>query len=157
MKPDLSTNLAGLELANPILPGSGPPGDSLKKLKRLEEAGIGALVTKTISVEQAVVPRPKLAKEGAFLFNVEKWSEKHYTEWLREILPPLKDRTVPLLVSLGYTPKDLETLIPLFDPLVDGFELSTHYISSSPTLFLETGRALIDDARYLCACLVVDA
>ena len=29
-------------------------------------------------------------------------------------------------------------LIPLFDPFVDGFELSTHYIAASGSLLLET-------------------
>jgi dihydroorotate dehydrogenase subfamily 1 len=138
MTPDLSLELAGLKLANPLMPGSGPPGDSLDKLQRLQAAGMGALVTKTLSVELPKVPRPKIAVDGDLFFNVEKWSEKHYTKWLAEILPGLEKRTVPLLVSLGYTPEDLETLIPRFDPLVDGFELSTHYLAADSSVLRDT-------------------
>ena len=140
MKVDLSVNLAGLKLPNPLLPGSGPPGDSLRKLTRLEQAGIGGLVTKTASVELPEVPRPAMAFDGDLFFNVEKWSSKPYTEWVEQILPALEHRKVPLIASLGYTAEDLETLIPLFDPLVDGFELSTHYITSSASLLLDSVR-----------------
>ncbi len=142
MQPDLSIEIAGLELANPLLPGSGPPGDGLEKLKKLDRAGIGGLVTKTVSVALPDVPRPKMAHEGDLFFNVEKWSERPYAEWLSHIVPALADRSAPLLVSLGYTAADLETLIPLFEPLVDGFELSTHYIATDAGLFKDTiGRA----------------
>ncbi len=138
MQPDLSVEIAGLALANPLLPGSGPPGDGLEKLTSLDSARIGALVTKTISVALPEVARPTMATDGELFFNVEKWSERPYAEWLSDILPALENRFAPLLVSLGYTPDDLETLIPLFDPLVDGFELSTHYIAADSKLFADT-------------------
>lgn len=134
---DLSVSLSGLSLRNPLLPGSGPPGDNLRKLKGLEAAGIGALVTKTISVELPDVPRPCMAFDGELFFNVEKWSARPYGEWLSDILPALKNRSVPLIVSLGYEHSDIEKLIPLFDEFVDGFELSTHYIARDRSSLLE--------------------
>ena len=140
MEPDLSVELAGLSLRNPLLPGSGPPGESLAKLLALEQAGIGALVTKTASVEVPDVPKPKIAVDGELFLNVELWSEVPYAKWISEILPGLEARSVPLIGSLGYTPEDVETLVPLFDPLVDGFELSTHYISTSDDLLRDTVR-----------------
>jgi dihydroorotate dehydrogenase subfamily 1 len=132
--------LAGLDLRNPLLPGSGPPGASLNKLRQLEAAGIGGLVTKTISVEPARVPNPRMAMDGDLFFNAEKWSERPYQDWLTDTLPGMRDRSVPLLVSLGYSPEDLARLIPLFDPLCDGFELSTHYVSGSPSHLEELTR-----------------
>jgi dihydroorotate dehydrogenase subfamily 1 len=129
---DLGVHFAGLNFKNPLLPGSGPPGATLNKLRQLETAGVGGLITKTISVAPTHVPTPRMAMDGDLFFNIEKWSEKPYSDWLQSVLPELQSRTVPLLVSLGYTPADLETLIPLFDPLCDGFELSTHYVSGSP-------------------------
>jgi len=141
MKVDLSVDLAGLRLPNPLLPGSGPPGDSLRKLKKLMDDGIGGLVTKTISVQTPEIPRPAMAFEGEHLFfNVEKWSSRPHAEWRDTILPELENRQVPLIASLGYTAEDLEMLIPVIEPLVDGFELSTHYIASSSTLLLDTIR-----------------
>ena len=142
MRPDLSVELCGIRLANPLLPGSGPPGDGLKKLLALQAAGIGALVTKTVSPGTPDVPRPNMAFDGDLFFNVEKWSTRMPEEWLSQILPALEERSAPLFLSLGYSPKDLEELIPLFDPLVDGFEISTHYIATEESLLRSTvGRA----------------
>ncbi len=135
---DFSVNLAGMTLANPLMPGAGPPGDNLRKLLALDAAGIGGLVTKTASVLLPHVPKPAMASDDILFFNVEKWSEKPYTEWLETILPALEKRQAPLIASLGYTPEDLEKLIPLFDPLVDAFELSTHYVSGSAANLLAT-------------------
>jgi dihydroorotate dehydrogenase subfamily 1 len=129
---DHSIRLGGLSLRNPLLPGSGPPGASLNRLRQLESAGIGALVTKTISATSPHVPVPRMASDGNLFFNIEKWSERTHQDWISEILPRLHDRDLPLFVSLGYSLRDLETLIPQFDPFCDGFELSTHYISGSP-------------------------
>ena len=140
MSVDLSVKLAGLPLRNPLMPGSGPPGDSLSKLRRLEAAGIGALVTKTISIKVPHVPKPCMAFDGDLFFNVEKWSDRPYQEWLEKILPALAQRSVPLIVSLGYSQEDLARLIPLFDPLVDGFELSTHYVAGGATQLADTVR-----------------
>jgi dihydroorotate dehydrogenase subfamily 1 len=140
MSVDLSVKLAGLSLRNPLLPGSGPPGDSLRKLQRLQAAGIGALVTKTISVDVPHVPKPCMAFDGELFFNVEKWSDRPYQEWLDKILPALKSRSIPLVVSLGYTLENLARLIPLFDPLVDGFELSTHYVAGGTAQLEDTVR-----------------
>ncbi|RPH95692.1 hypothetical protein EHM69_03555 [candidate division KSB1 bacterium] len=137
---ELSVDLAGLKLKNPLLPGSGPPGDNLRKLQKLDAAGIGALLTKTVSSELPFIPKPCMAFDGELFFNVEKWSDKSYQEWLSDILPALRTRTAPLIASLGYTPEDLEKLIPLFDPFVDGFEISTHYVSGSASLMLRTVR-----------------
>jgi dihydroorotate dehydrogenase subfamily 1 len=139
---DLSVHLAGLTLANPLLPGSGPPGDNLAKLLRLQAAGIGALVTKTISTHHPHVPKPCMAFDGDLFFNVEKWSEKSAEEWTTRILPELKPSHVPLIASLGYTPADLQELIPAFDPFADGFEISTHYIPDDPDQLQKTVEAI---------------
>ncbi len=145
MQPDLSVDLCGIKLANPLLPGSGPPGDGLGKLLGLQAAGIGALVTKTISPGSPDVPRPKIAFDGDLFFNVEKWSERKPEEWQSQILPALEERSTPLFLSLGYSPEDLEELIPLFDPLVDGFEISTHYVATKENLL----RNMVRHARSL--------
>lgn len=126
---DLSVRLAGMQLRNPLLPGSGPPGDSLAKLQRLQAAGVGALVTKTISVAPARVPKPCMAFDGDLFFNIEKWSVRPYQEWLADVFPALQARSAPLIASVGYTPEDIATLIPALDPWVDAFEVSTHYLA----------------------------
>ncbi|MDD5088476.1 MAG: diguanylate cyclase, partial [bacterium] len=142
---DLSVSLASLALKSPLLPGSGPPGATLRKLKALEAAGAGALVTKTISSRAAEVVKPCMAFDGELFFNTEKWSEIAPETWAREIFPALNDRNAPLIASVGYAPEDLERLIPLFDSMVDGFELSTHYGVTKSEQFSE----LISTAKRL--------
>jgi dihydroorotate dehydrogenase subfamily 1 len=142
---DTSVELAGLHLRNPLLPGSGPPGATLRKLRKLELAGIGAMLAKTISTVPAVVPKPCMAFDGELFFNIEKWSEISAAEWISEILPALKEREVPLLVSVGYTAKDVEALFPMLDEWVDGYELSTHYGTSRQ----EQYKAIVGTAKKL--------
>ncbi|MBU0691776.1 hypothetical protein KKC97_09205 [bacterium] len=142
---DTAVEIAGLYLRNPLLPGSGPPGATLRKLRKLEAAGIGALLAKTISSIPAEVPKPCMAFDGELFFNIEKWSEIPAGEWIKEILPALQERKVPLLVSVGYTPEDVKELFPKLDEWVDGYELSTHYRTSSQ----EQYRALVGTAKSL--------
>jgi len=49
---DLSTDLCGFKLANPIMLASGFLGSSGDLLKRVASMGVGALVTKTIGLEE---------------------------------------------------------------------------------------------------------
>jgi dihydroorotate dehydrogenase/Pyruvate/2-oxoacid:ferredoxin oxidoreductase delta subunit len=44
---DLRVNFAGLKLANPLIASAGPVTANAEHIKKLEEAGIGAIVTKT--------------------------------------------------------------------------------------------------------------
>src|ERR1035438_4793852 len=64
---NLSVNICGLEFANPILPAAGPPSKDGAMLQAAAKGGAGGLVTKTISVNPAEVPRPCMAEiKGGF-------------------------------------------------------------------------------------------
>lgn len=126
---DLSTHVGGLSLANPLLPASGPLTGDDTKLLWMATQGVGALVTKTIAPEAAVVPRPCIAGTRDALRNAELWSEHGPDAWEREFLPRVRAATrAPIIVSLGYTEADLGALVPRFDPWADAFEVSTHYV-----------------------------
>ncbi|NOZ85996.1 MAG: diguanylate cyclase [Deltaproteobacteria bacterium] len=140
MIPKLGVEVAGLTLKNPLMPGSGPPGDSLMKLKKLEDNRAGCLVTKTISTSAAPKTRPVMAFEKDLFFNTEKWSTKSLEEWKNNILPGLSERRIPLVASVGYTPKDLSIVIPELDGMVDAFEISTHYVGSDASSLLDAVR-----------------
>jgi len=67
---------------NPILSAAGPPSKDGAMLQAAAKGGAGGLVTKTISVEPADVPRPCMAEiRGGFL-NTELWSELPKEQWL---------------------------------------------------------------------------
>ncbi|KAG9445023.1 hypothetical protein H6P81_016363 [Aristolochia fimbriata] len=50
-EPDLSVKVNGLQLPNPFVIGSGPPGTNYTVMKRAFEEGWGAVIAKTVSLE----------------------------------------------------------------------------------------------------------
>lgn len=135
---NLSTEVAGIFLKNPLMPASGPLTGDHRKMRAIEMMGVGAMVTKTISTVAAKVPRPCIIAERDFVVNTELWSEFPPDRWLEEFLPEYKKHSsLPLIISLGYSPEDLRKLVPLFSEFADGFELSTHYVADDPSLMKE--------------------
>ncbi len=132
------------------MPASGPLTDKLEQLVFFNDSQVGAIVTKTISVEGARVNKPCIVNKGHGIFNTELWSEKPASVWRHEILEkfhPLKKK--PLFISLGYTKKDMETLIPLFNPYADFFEVSTHYNMDELKGLVSTIRQLTDKPFFI--------
>jgi dihydroorotate dehydrogenase (fumarate) len=150
---DLTANLAGLSLANPLLPASGPLSGDAEKLLWLGRQGLGALVTKTIGIEAAVVPRPCIAGGKEALRNAELWSEFSADRWVDEFLPAVKQGTsTPLIVSVGYTEDDLRRLVPRLEAFADAFEVSTHYVGTDLASIgrtVEVIRSLTDKPVFL--------
>lgn len=140
---DLTTNIGGLALANPLLPASGPLTGDAAKLLWMDHQGVGALVTKTIGVEAAIVPRPCIAGGRDWLRNAELWSEFPADQWVTEFLPQVKASSqTPLIVSVGYTEADLRALVPRLDPFADAFEVSTHYVGTDLSAISRTVAAI---------------
>ncbi len=125
----LTTKFDGFILQNPLLPASGPLTGDVEKLLFLQNAGCGALVTKTISTASPHIPKPSIYGDKEYVFNSELWSEVDYQTWIDEYLPALvKQKNRPLIVSVGYSKEDMAFLIPKLDPFADAFEISTHYV-----------------------------
>ncbi|BBE30008.1 diguanylate cyclase [Tepiditoga spiralis] len=126
---NLKTSICGIDLKNPLMPASGPLTGDFEKMNFLYKSGVGAMVTKTISIKGAEVIRPCIYGEKNFIMNNELWSEYSYKKWIHEILPKAKKEfDIPLIVSAGYTKEDMEFLIPKLDEFADIFEISTHYV-----------------------------
>ncbi len=153
---DLSVKLAGINLKNPVLTAPGPPVRSGKSIVDCERGGAGGIVAKTVSVKAAPVPRPNMAildrgrimsiqytaigdrrhivvrtglRVGKGFINTELWTELSFEQWLKEEYPIAKSVNVPLIASVGYTPDDMDFLIPRLKEIgFDAIEFSTHYI-----------------------------
>jgi dihydroorotate dehydrogenase subfamily 1 len=125
---DLKVNICGIEFANPILPAAGPPSKDGEMLLAAARGGAGGLVTKTISVNPAEVPRPCMAEiRGGFL-NTELWSEIPKERWLETEYKLARQAGLPVIVGLGYSAEQIRELVPLVKPYADALELSTHYV-----------------------------
>jgi len=170
---NLKVEIAGIEFKNPVLPAAGPPVRDAKAIKDCEEGGAGGIVTKTISTKAAPVPRPNMAvlnrarivqmyntvkngKEQTLVktayrmdqgfINTELWTELPLEQWIEKELPSLNDLTVPLIVSVGYTPDDMKKIIPLLKEFdIDAIEFSTHYIEPGIiTDIIKTIKSIMD-------------
>ncbi len=139
----LNVTFDGLQLENPLMPASGPIVGDSDKLLFLQNEGVGALVTKTISSKLPVIPRPCIYGDKEYVMNSELWSEHPYQLWIDEFLPELvKNKTRPLIVSCGYTKEDMDLLIPLLDPFADAFEISTHYVGTDLSVIEATVKTI---------------
>lgn len=140
---DLKTEVGGIKLDNPLMPASGPlVGDDIKMIG-LADLGLGGIISKTISIDGAKVPRPCISSAKNHVVNAELWSEYDMNVWLEEYLPKVKKHIKqPLLISVGYTKDDMEVLIPKLDAFADGFEVSTHYVGKDLSVIAETVRTI---------------
>lgn len=138
---NLHVSVCGLDFANPILPAAGPPSKDGVMLQAAARGGAGGLVTKTISIHPAAVPRPCMAEVRGGFLNAELWSELPREQWIATEYPLARTTGLPVIVGLGYTAGQIAELAPLVRPFADALELSTHYVGNSPAPLLDALRA----------------
>jgi len=143
----LSVTICGIEFVNPVMPAAGPPVKDGAMCQAAARGGAGGIVTKTISVLPADVPRPCMAEvKGGFL-NTELWSELPKEQWLASEYKLAQQTGLPLLIGLGYTAEQISELAPLVAPYATALELSTHYVGNdiSPIInALKAAKAAVD-------------
>jgi dihydroorotate dehydrogenase subfamily 1 len=113
-------------------------------LRAAANGGAGGLVTKTISVNPAEVPRPCMAEiRGGFL-NTELWSELPKEQWIETEYALARATGLPVIVGLGYTADQIRELAPMVKPFADALELSTHYVGNDISPIIQALRAAKD-------------
>jgi dihydroorotate dehydrogenase subfamily 1 len=145
---NLSTNFGDLSFPNPILTAAGPTSRDGMTLLSAVEGGVGGLVTKTVSVAPAIIPKPNMAalKQGRVgsrqgMLNAELWSEIPFEQWLAKEYPMALSAGLPVIASLGYTPEDVAELGPKLENIgIHALEFSTHYVGGH----VEIAKALRD-------------
>ncbi|MBI3194139.1 MAG: dihydroorotate dehydrogenase-like protein [Ignavibacteriae bacterium] len=143
---DLKTTYLGIPLKNPLIPSSGPLSHSVDSMKRLEDAGAGAVVMYSLFEEQ-------IAHEAAELdhylsFGTESFAESltyfpnfgeynlgpdEYVELLRKAKQSLE---IPVIASLnGITVGGwINYASKLEQAGADAIELNVYYIPTDPLL-----------------------
>lgn len=142
----LLTNLAGINLRNPLISAAGPNGRTGKLLKRMAEGGAGAVVTKSICVKAfplGSMPRPRLIKTRTGLLLTDVYSDKDPKQWKREI-KIAKEADVPVIASiqsLSADPtEDIRVLAPAMEEAgADAIELSAFGSCSNVITFFGIG------------------
>ena len=107
LEADLSTEFAGLRLANPIIAASAGTTETVERMARLEEAGVGAAVMKSLFEEEVCrqAPRPcfKVIRRGGSttLYSYEQasvWGPERYAE---EVSRARKELKIPVIPSIN--------------------------------------------------------
>ncbi len=142
---NLRTKICGIQFPNPIWTAAGPTSANADMLSQAAKGGAGGLVTKTISVQPARVPIPNISSPfSGSLLNAELWSEIDCQDFIEKELPQVRSLGLPVIASLGYSPKDLEILGKELDRngLADAIEFSIHYVGKDIDNLQRTASAL---------------
>lgn len=138
---DLNINILGMKFKNPIFTAAGPGAKDGELCFEAAKLGAGGIVTKTISVNPADVPRPCMAKTNSGFLNTELWSELPKEQWITKEYKRAKEAGVPMIISMGYTADQIKQIAPLVKPYADAVELSTHYVGTDVGPIVESMKA----------------
>ena len=107
--PDLSVNVCGIELKNPVIAASGTFGYGIEFEDIVHLDRLGGFVVKGLSREPMIGnPPPRLYETSAGMLNAIGLQNIGARAFLDEKLPALRQKknTVVLANILGYTPED---------------------------------------------------
>jgi dihydroorotate dehydrogenase (fumarate) len=142
MSVDLRTRYLGLELAHPIVASASPLTGSIDSLKRLQDAGISAVVLKSLFEEQIEHDEmsasnlmdygAELSPEAQGFFPEMKYSTgpDSYLQLISEAKRALR---VPVIASLnGHTPGGWTRIARQFQEAgADAIELNVYFLAAS--------------------------
>jgi len=142
MSADLRSRYLGLELKNPIVAAASPLTNSLDGLKRLEDAGVAAVVLPSLFEEQ--IEHEEMAAHDLMLSGAELSPEargffpemQHYNtgpdSYLKLIGEAKRALAVPVIPSLnGYTPGGWTQIAKQFEQAgADAIELNIYFLAT---------------------------
>jgi dihydroorotate dehydrogenase (fumarate) len=143
MTVDLRTRYLGLELAHPVVASASPLTGSVDSLKRLQDAGVAAVVLPSLFEEQ--IEHEEMATHNLMLYGAELSPEaqgffpemRDYgtgpENYLKLIADAKKALTVPVIASLnGYTAGGWTGIARQFQEAgADAIELNVYFLAAS--------------------------
>lgn len=102
---DLKTSFAGLQLKNPIIIGSSGLTDNAEKNEKLDQAGAGAIVLKSLFEEQIMLESAQMQREGYYTHmsrDVQRYLRHHQlSEYLKLIENSKAKCSIPIIASIN--------------------------------------------------------
>ncbi len=156
MSVDLRTSYLGLALAHPIVASASPLTGSIDSLKRLQDAGIAAVVLPSLFEEQ--IEHEEMTTHDLMLYGAELSPEargffpepQQYHAGTDRYLKLIEDAkralSVPVIASLnGHTPGGWTGIAKRFEQAgADAIELNVYFLAAAPE---DTSAAV--EARYI--------
>lgn len=101
-KPDLTVNVAGIQMSNPLMVASGTFGCGEEYSSLVDMSGLGAVVSKTVTpnVRQGN-PSPRIVETSGGLLNAIGLHNVGAGAFILDKLPKLLDAGIPVIVSIG--------------------------------------------------------
>jgi dihydroorotate dehydrogenase (fumarate) len=145
MSADLRSKYLGMELRNPIVAAASPMTSTIDSLKRLQDAGIAAVVLPSLFEEQ--IEHEEMATHNLMLAGTEMSPEAHgffpemqnYNTGPGNYLKMIGDAklalSVPVIASLnGYTTGGWTQIARQLDQAgADAIELNIYFLATDPT------------------------
>ncbi len=141
---DLSIKYMGIELKNPIIVGASDLTANMDTIQQIEEAGAGALVTKSLFEEQIQLEmlnfdrdlskHNNMHKEMATIFpNLRHAGAKEHLYWVKKTK---ENVSIPVIASLNAVNREtwIEYAKQLAETGVDGLELNFYVLPSDPKM-----------------------
>lgn len=97
--PDLSVEVAGIKMENPLVLSEGPLSGSARLINRAAQHKVGAIVTKSVRMEPSESEKPYMIASRRGLINAD-WTDIGFERWLTE-LDSLRELDKPLFVNVG--------------------------------------------------------
>jgi len=102
MNPDLSVDLCGIKLANPIVTASGTCGYGRELAQFYDLSVLGAFTVKSLTLEKrAGNPTPRIAECVSGLLNSIGIQSQGVNHFIEHELPFLRQQNVPVIVSIA--------------------------------------------------------
>lgn len=141
---DLRTRYLGLDLRNPIVAAASPLTASVDSLKRLEDAGVAAVVLPSLFEEQ--IEHEEMATHNLMLYGAELSPEARgffpeptqyssaVDRYLQLIADAKKSLALPVIASLnGYTPGGWTHYARQLEAAgADAIELNVYFLATDP-------------------------
>lgn len=138
---NLSTSYLGLTLKSPIIVGSSGLNTRIESIKKYEDAGVGAVVLKSIFEEQILIETDRdtnavdFHPEGADYFDVYV-KEHHLSQYTDFIVKAKKETDLPIIASINcYSETNWMDFARRLEQVgADALEVNYHLFPSDPKM-----------------------
>ena len=147
---NLTTRYLGLDLKNPIVHASSPLVKNIDTVKRLEDAGVGAIVMYSLFEEQINHEKNELdhflnfggesfAEALSYFPEPEEFHSLNAEEYLEHIRRAKQSVNVPIIGSLNGVSRGgwMQYARHIEEAGADAIELNTYYMATDPSLSSE--------------------
>lgn len=144
MTPNLTTSFLGLTLKSPIVAASSGMTQSVAGVKALEDAGVGAVILKSIFEEQISSEAGELLKDAYYpeaADYINLYAKSNSLEEYKDLIRGAKEQTsIPIIASINcYTNGDWVKFVKeLSDAGADAIELNIFSINTNKHLDAQT-------------------